>query len=588
MNIAPLFVVVHDPAATLPPRIDQFLKARAHASGLGRLYEGNGVVAFGDPAAPHLQLRNSAGLIWGVLFDRTTDLRVTDPEQIESTNGSIANLAERQWGGFLSIRQSGRLVEVYRDPSGSIPCYHFQVDGAEVFTTRPAMFVDAGLLRAEIEWTLLTQALVYRDLRPARTPLRGVSEVQPGTAVRFDDGLLRVETVWSPWRFTGSEMGAEAADKAIERVQRAVTNCVGAWGRCFNRPLIEISGGLDSSIIAAVLAQADVGSECVTFAPSEGDPDETPYARAATEYLGLRLEVLRANVADVDLRRTQARDLPRPAARCFTQAHDVQLRSVGAKIGADAFFSGGGGDNVFAYLKSVLPVIDRWKRGGGGVLATMTDMAALAEVSLWEVVAQSIKRLIRLRAVRKWAGDERFLDSRALHDLPFPQDHPWIDAPAHVLPGKRVHGHSMIVIQNHLEGFDRLQDAPIISPLMSQPIVETCMAIPTWVWCEGGMNRAIARKAFAERLPSAVIERRTKGAFDSYCAKVFVANRGTVRDMLLGGALAGQGLLDLSAIEMKLANDVADRSDMVRLLDLVDAEAWVGAWASRSSSQYGL
>ena len=581
MNIAPLIVLVHGSATPLPRRLDQFLNELAVSFGLTRLLEGDGIVALGDASAPHVQLPGGAGLIWGVLFDRITNRRITEPEEARSAANVIGGLAQRNWGGFLAIRQSGSVVELFRDPSGSIPCYHLQVDGAELFTTRPALVFDAGLALAEIDWTVLTHALVYRDLRPARTALRGVSEVQPGTSVTFEGGTLRVQTVWSPWSFSTADKEVQSAEEATERVRRTVTSCVGAWGRCFDRPLIEISGGLDSSIVAAVLAQSDDVARCVTFAAGEGDPDETPYARAATEHLGLPLDVLRADVADVDLRRSQARNLPRPAARGFTQAHDIRLRSLAAELQTDAFFSGGGGDNVFAYLKSVLPVIDRWKRGGGGLFSTMTDMAAIAEVGIWEVFALSIKRRMRLRAARHWSSDARFLASAALHHLPFPQGHPWVEAPATVLPGKRVHGHSMIVIQNHLEGFDRLQDAPIISPLMSQPIVETCMAIPTWLWCEGGMNRAIARRAFTTRLPSAVVERQTKGAFDSYCARVFDANRSTVRDMLVGGSLAQQGLLDIPAIEAKLTAGAADRGDMVRMLDLVDAEAWVNAWTTR-------
>ena len=145
----------------------------------------------------------------------------------------------------------------------------------------------------------------------------------------------------------------------------------------------------------------------------------------------------------------------------------------------------------------------------------------------------------------------------------------------------------MIVIQNHLEGFGRLHDAPIISPLISQPVVETCMAIPTWLWCAGGINRSVARAAFADRLPPMVSGRRTKGAFDAYCARVFDANRGAVREMLLNGALARQHLIDTRQIAAALSPATLSRTDMLRLLDLVDVEAWIDAWRSRATSPRG-
>lgn len=581
MNIAPLFVMLSDPNAGQPRWIEVLIAGTSAAHRLVRLTAGDGLIAIGDSDAPHIILPERNGLIWGTLFDRMTSGRIVEASAARISTDPVDRFVERQWGGYLAIRRTGRTVEVFRDPSGAIPCYHAQVDGVDIFTTRPELLFDAGLIQPEIDWTILAQSLVYRSLRPARTPLRGISELMPGTAATLEDGFLRLRTAWSPWRFTGAADEVRSPEEATERVRRVTTSSVGAWARCFERPLLEISGGLDSSIVAAVLAQVGANAACITFAAAPGDPDETPYARAAADHLGFTLEVLRADVSDVDLARSHARDLPRPCARAFAQAHETKLRGVAAREGIDAFFSGGGGDNVFAYLRSVLPVIDRWKRGEPGLVGTMTDMAALAEVSLWEIFTRSVQRAFRLRAARRWLVDERLLARTAIRDLPFPQGHPWVDAPATTLPGKLVHGRAVIVIQNHLEGLDRLHDAPIVSPLISQPIVETCMAIPTWLWCERGMNRAVARRAFADRLPPEVIERRSKGAFDTYCAQVFLANRGAIREMLLGGALARQGLLDTATIEAKLAPNAASAAEMLRLLDLIDTEAWIGAWESR-------
>jgi asparagine synthase (glutamine-hydrolysing) len=583
MNIAPLIVVCRGSGRTQSPWLDSAL-AKLNSSGkLTSIFKADGIDAIGDAHAPHFVLPDS-GLIWGVLFDRMTSGRIVDAGEPQLATDEIERFVERRWGGYIAVRRLGEGIEIFRDSSGAIPCYHAQVDGIDFFTTRPEMMVDTGLIEPEIDWTILTQALVYRSLRPARTALRGISELMPGTAATLSDGALRIRTAWSPWRFTTPEAEVETASEAADRVRRIATSCIGAWGRCFERPLIEISGGLDSSIVAAVLAGTNPGAACITFAAARGDPDETPYARAVAEHLGFELQVLRAEVSDVALTRSHARDLPRPCARGFAQAHEAQLRAVAACEQVDSFFSGGGGDNVLGYLKSVLPVLDRWRRGGGGLFGTIGDVAALAEVSIWEVVAKSVRRALRPGGGRRWLLDTRFLAPPAIRDLPFPQDHPWTQPPRGVLPGKLVHGRALIVIQNHLEGLDRLHDAPIISPLLSQPLVETCMAIPTWLWCDGGINRAVARKAFADSLPATIIDRRSKGAFDTYCAQVFAANRTPIREMLLDGALGRQGLLDLEAIEARLANDTVGREDMLRLLDLVDVEAWIGAWSSRPNS----
>lgn len=583
MNIAPLVLIAWPKGQDLSERLRSFAANLDAASHLARLVDTEGLSAHGDPDGPRFLLSAQPGLIWGTVFDRMTSGRINGARDLRWETESAERYVERQWGDYLVIRRLGGAVEVFRDPSGGMPCYHSRIDGADIFTTRPELLFDAGLMKPEIDWTILIQHMVYRSLRVPRTALRGMSELMPGTAVTIADGEIRHRTIWSPWRFTEPSAEIASVDEAVERVRRAATSCIGAWARCFERPILEISGGLDSSVVGAALARAGATPRCITFANVEGDPDETPYARAATDYLGFELEVLEADVGDVDVTRSHACDLPRPSARAFAQAHEAKLRQVAARTHADAFFSGGGGDNVFAYLKSVLPVIDRWKRGGTGAFATMADMASVADVSIWEVAAQSIARAVRMRAAKRWIVDERFLSPPATGDLPFPHGHPWIQAPARTLPGKLVHARAMMVIQSHLDGLERLHDAPIISPLVSQPLVETCLAIPTWLWCDGGMNRSIARRAFADALPPVVIDRRSKGAFDTYSAQVFMANRGAIREMLLGGALARQGLLDTATIEAKLAG-TTPRLDILRMLDLVDVEAWVAAWETRPTA----
>src|SRR3546814_5705921 len=75
-------------------------------------------------------------------------------------------------------------------------------------------------------------------------------------------------------------------------------------------------------------------------------------------------------------------------------------------------------------------------------------------------------------------------------------------------------------IQNHVEGYDRGVLPPVIPALLAQPIVETCLRIPTWDWCRGGINRAIAREAFSTALPARVIARRSKSGPESLTAEV--------------------------------------------------------------------
>jgi len=130
--------------------------------------------------------------------------------------------------------------------------------------------------------------------------------------------------------------------------------------------------------------------------------------------------------------------------------------------------------------------------------------------------------------------------------------------------------------------------APVITPLISQPMLETCLAIPSWQWREGGRDRAVARDAFADALPPAVSRRRTKGGPDGFAALVMNRFRDAIRDRLLDGQLARNRVADRVALEARFRSEAPfGAEETVRLLDLLDTEAWIGSWQRRASAVPG-
>jgi len=155
------------------------------------------------------------------------------------------------------------------------------------------------------------------------------------------------------------------------------------------------------------------------------------------------------------------------------------------------------------------------------------------------------------------------------------------------LPGRAVHIAGLVRAHPTLES-DRSRIAPVINPLLSQPIVEACLAIPSWQWREGGRDRAMARTAFAERLPAAIVERRVKGTPDPFCSEIVRRRRDELRERLMDGQLAAHGILDPGAIEEALRPGRPTASEQnVRLLELVNVEAWATAWSSHRPGTAG-
>jgi asparagine synthase (glutamine-hydrolysing) len=162
-------------------------------------------------------------------------------------------------------------------------------------------------------------------------------------------------------------------------------------------------------------------------------------------------------------------------------------------------------------------------------------------------MAMAVRQALRRPPRPIWPRAGDFLATDALPAVPL--FHPWLEEPHGALPGKRIHIRSIMAAMAHLDGYARHNIAPSVFPLLAQPVIETCLRIPTWLWVTGGRDRAAARTAFAEVLPQAVIARRTKGRINSYVAAVFRSNRRRLQSLLLDGYLADRGLLDRPAIE---------------------------------------
>jgi asparagine synthase (glutamine-hydrolysing) len=121
--------------------------------------------------------------------------------------------------------------------------------------------------------------------------------------------------------------------------------------------------------------------------------------------------------------------------------------------------------------------------------------------------------------------------------------------------------------------------------LLSQPVIEACLPIPSWEWRAGGRDRAVARAAFAPDLPPSIIGRRSKGGPDGFSAIILREHRTAITERLLDGMLVREGVVDRAALEARFADRRPfSGEEQSRLLDLVDTEAWARSWSSKGSA----
>ena len=82
-------------------------------------------------------------------------------------------------------------------------------------------------------------------------------------------------------------------------------------------------------------------------------------------------------------------------------------------------------------------------------------------------------------------------------------------------------------------------------------------------------------------MPPSITDRVSKGGPDGFGTQILEHFRETMRERLLDGALANHGIVDRSALEQRLSDAKPNwGADQVRILELLEAEAWIGHWQS--------
>lgn len=542
--------------------------ARNLPSGL-RDYGRIGKARIAGPAGQPLSLVHGI-LLAGYAFDRRSfacrsAIGRADAVRLVETEGQWA--IDNLWGNYLLAWPGPNGdVHILRSPSTGPALYHSAGDRcACAFTDLPlARALGYGLDRPDA--AALDAHLRFPLLRGPATGIEGLREILAGEIVVLGNDRA-TRCAWSPWTYVGRPPRLVAP----EELREAVRSVVDAWASRFPRIQLELSGGLDSSIVAASLAGRP-GWRAVNLATEGASGDERVYARAAAEAAGAPLVeiILPGDGGDPLAPPEQLR--ARPAGFGLLRSSNAALLDAARDYGADAIFNGAGGDNIFGYIRRVGPIVDAFRFAGVGAgMTAAADLADLTGDSFWRALGLVARRMF----VRPpdWPADSMFLTAR--YEAPVPP-HPWLASGHRVSAGQFGYGRAMLPIQPFLDGYDRALELPMIAPLLSQPLAEFGLSVATWQWSAGGHDRSLARQAFASELPAIVIDRRTKGRVDSLFAPAFDANRPALRDFLLDGWLAAAGILDADAVAGALTRP-ANALDAVyiRLLQIADVERWV-------------
>jgi asparagine synthase (glutamine-hydrolysing) len=231
----------------------------------------------------------------GHTFDSTSDTEVIVAAYAEWGTGFVEHLV-----GMFAIaiweHASGRLV-LARDRLGIKPLYVAEVPGGLRFASSlPAVLAgngsDGGSVDTSIDPVAFASYMTFHSIVPApRTILSGVGKLPPATVrVVEPSGAFSDTTYWEP-RFARDPARADWSeqdwqDGFTEKLRTAVERRMVA-----DVPVgVLLSGGIDSSLVVALLAEAgqqDLATFSIGFEAAGGESgDEFEYSDAVARHFG--------------------------------------------------------------------------------------------------------------------------------------------------------------------------------------------------------------------------------------------------------------------------------------------------------------
>jgi asparagine synthase (glutamine-hydrolysing) len=547
-----------------------------------------------DPGLRHYMLPEKGGIVLGQLF--SADLSKASADSIDQIDARAAreivrtggrHLVRNYWGGYVAVladHQAG-CAYVIRDCSGKIPCYYRRARDVTIVFSDTNDLAPLELPAPMVDWSYLAAFIYSSQLQVRGCAVREDKELLVGERLRVQGRSDCQTTIWDP-REICQERCLDRYEDAVAALQEVTKKCIDSWARIYATILLGLSGGFDSAAVLGVLSHSPARPRirCINQYSTDSYGDERKYARAGAVRAGVPLaEVPIESAADqFDPRLFLAPRTSKPSVNALFRFLEINLiNRIAEETGARTLWTGQGGDHIFLQTTGISSARDYLDIRGlrPGFIGAVRDAAHLSKQPYWSVLQSACSR--RRDISGALASKPCFVKLAALPDnieeyvLP-----PWATNAEDLPRGKWMQIRFLAEVANRHRPIARLERAPQHHPLLSQPLVEVCLQIPTYLLLRGGRERALAREAFAEQVPREILRRHDKGSTIAHAVEMLRRSEPFLRELLLGGILAENNVIDRKELEPFILHGQPYREEhLLPLLACIAAEVHVRKYA---------
>ncbi|MCF8826462.1 asparagine synthase-related protein [Xanthomonas campestris] len=510
-------------------------------------------------------------------------------------------LVQRYWGRYVAFGYdaSARSWFAVRDPTAELPCFIAAIGTVTIVFSSMEDCLRLQLKEFSIRWSYLAYSLLFPFRETGQTGFEEVQALEGGEGITIQAGRpIARQCHWDVVK-EAVENPITDLNEAVQLARTTLLGCIGALAGEHAQVQLQLSGGLDSSIILAGLLNAPSHPQvqCVHHYDSGIGADERTFARMAVEGAcassGRSCEFIEYERApQCALEDIMAFPVTARPAHCSGY---LLHRRTGLGKDPDqepVQFTGVGGDGVFLRFKGNAAAIDyAWQRGIDRDFLRVAFETAQSGDSFYGVIRDALLHGLLKQPARineNWGNPcEWVLVDAGTQAAPQPA---WmrhaIAQGLRVSPYKMAHISRMVFPVSVLDPFEGAGQWHGVSPISAQPVVELFARIPLHLLMADAEDRTIARRAFEGLLPSAILSRKVKCYLDDHSVAVTRHHRDFIRRLLVGGRLAQRGWIDSQLADAGICRVSPDHS--LQALGIfgpqLNIEAWLRRWSASAAS----
>lgn len=498
-----------------------------------------------------------------------------------------------------------RRLVLARDRMGQKPLYWSVCDdGTLVFASEPKALLENPAFQGGLDRESLAQYLFFEYLPYERSIWQGVQKLRPGHRLVFEQGNVEIKRFWKPPVGLNRAFSAKDAENLPEAFWERFRSAVHSHSRA-DVPLgVFLSGGVDSSAVAAALVEIQGAERVETFSVGfeEASFDESSHARLVAKHLGTkhRERIFRAEtLIDLVPKVTDWLDEPFGDASLLP----THLLSCFARESVTVALGGDGADELMAGYPTFTaePWLERFQAMPAFMRKVVSGMVRGLPVRHSNFSLDfKAKQFLRGANVPAALAHQRWLGSFSGAELAAVLAEPprfdiekeyltrlmeeW-PAVAGEAERRLLQYQATYLPEDILFKVDRASMAASLevrAPFLDAELVDWLAALPYEVKRRGGHGKLLLKKALQGKLPGEIMNRPKKGFGIPVAAWLRGPLKGWMTDLLGEERLRRQGLFQAEAVGRMVDEHLKGVRDHRKpIWTLLVFQIWYDRWLTR-------